>query len=359
MYLRRLWLTDFRGYTEFEVSLVDGIVAVLGDNGEGKTNLVEAIAWIATLSSFRGAPTEALIRAGAERAIVRAEIDNDGREVLLEAEIPRQGRARVQVNRQKLARTRDLLGVFRVSVFAPDDLVLVKGGPSNRRAFLDDTLVARHRKLDVVRANVDKVLKQRNALLKQSHGRLTEEIETTLDVWDSKLVEAGEALVAARVETLDLLRPRLSEAYDRLAQRPATVIATYERSWDGPLAQALVASRRDDLRRGVTTVGPHRDDVELRIGGLPARTQASQGEQRSLAFALRLAAHEQVTEETTESPVLLLDDVFSELDPARSDALLEHLPPGQALLTSAAGLPPRAAPAQVLHIRDHALVIVP
>jgi DNA replication and repair protein RecF len=200
---------------------------------------------------------------------------------------------------------------------------------------------------------VDKVLKQRNALLKGAGGRLDEGAAFTLDVWDAKLVESGGRLAEARQHLLDRLTPSLAQTYDAVANRPANIEATYVAEWARTgLAEALVASRKDDVRRGVSTVGPHRDDIELRIGGMPARTHASQGEQRSLALALRLAAHHVITDVTGSAPILLLDDVFSELDPDRSDALLANLPTGQTLLTSASGLPPKADPELVLEVRD-------
>jgi DNA replication and repair protein RecF len=351
--LARVWLTDLRSYASAEIALAPGLTALLGDNGQGKTNVLEAIAWLATLSSFRGAPTEALIRQGAQRAVIRAEAEREGRSILLEAELVANGRNRVLVNRQPLKRARDLLGVLRVTVFAPDDLDLVKGGPAERRRYLDDALVASHPRYDALRAEVDKVLKQRNALLKNAGGRLDESAAFTLDVWDTKLAEAGGALAAARQDLMARLAPELSRMYDAVAHGPAEVTATYVAEWAAVgLPDALAAARRDDLRRGVSTVGPHRDDVELRIGGLPARTHASQGEQRSLALALRLASHRVLTDITGSPPVLLLDDVFSELDPDRSDALLANLPTGQTLLTSASGLPPKASPELVLRIRD-------
>jgi DNA replication and repair protein RecF len=352
--LHKLWLTDFRSYPAVELELGTGLTALLGDNGEGKTNLLEAVGFLATLASFRGAPNDALVRQGAMQAVVRAEGERDGRSLLIEAEIPVSGRGRVLVNRQRLARTRDLLGALRVSVFAPDDLDLVKGGPAERRRFLDDTLVSTQPRLDLLRTDLDKVLRQRNALLRQSGGRLTDEIELTLSVWDTTLVEVGEALAEARELLVDDLRPALARAYERVAGGTGTgdVGVTYVAPWrEHGLAAALASARRDELRRGVSLVGPHRDDVELTIGGLPSRTHASQGEQRSLALALRLAAHEVVTDATGSSPILLLDDVFSELDPTRSAALLEHLPTGQTLLSSAAGLPPGAHPDVVLRVR--------
>jgi DNA replication and repair protein RecF len=349
--LDRVWLTDLRSYASAELELSPGLTALLGDNGQGKTNLLEAISWLATMSSFRGAPTEALIRQGAQRAIIRAEGERDGRAVLLEAELAASGRNRVLVNRQPLKRARDLLGVVRATVFAPDDLVLVKGGPTERRRFLDDVLVASHPRNDPLRSELDKVLKQRNALLKGAGGRLDASASFTLDVWDAKLVEVGGALADARQRLLELLAPVLRDTYAALATRPAEVTATYAADWVSlGLAEALAASRKEDVRRGVTTVGPHRDDVELRLDGLPSRTHSSQGEQRSLALALRLASHHAVTEVTGSPPVLLLDDVFSELDPGRSDALLASLPAGQTILTSANGLPPRAVPDLTLRV---------
>jgi DNA replication and repair protein RecF len=351
MRLDRLWLTDVRSYASAELDLAPGLTALLGDNGQGKTNVLEAISWLATLSSFRGAPTEAMIRQGAERAIIRAEGAREGRSILLEAELVASGRNRVLVNRQPLKRAKDLLGVLRVTVFAPDDLDLVKGGPTERRRYLDDALVASHPRYDALRSEVDKILKQRNALLKGAGGRLDEGAAFTLDVWDAKLVESGGALATARQRLLDRLAPVLGATYDAVANRPAEVTASYVAEWSHlGLAAALAASRREDVRRGVSTVGPHRDDVDIRLAGLPSRTHASQGEQRSLALALRLAAHRVLTEVTGSAPVLLLDDVFSELDPDRSDALLANLPAGQTILTSASGLPPKAVPDLVLQV---------
>lgn len=353
MHLHRLWLTDFRGYHEADVTLAPGLTAVTGPNGQGKTNLLEAIGYLATLGSFRGAPTDALVRVGAERAIIRAEGNREGRDLLLEAELSTTGRNRAQINRQPLRRARDLLGALRVSVFAPDDLTLVKGSPGDRRRYLDDTLVALHPRHDQLRTDLERILRQRAALLKGSGGRLNAEVELTLDVFDAKLTTAGEALAGARSALVEDLAPLLATAYERVARHKAEVRAVYEPPWRSMgLAAALAASRKDDLRRGVSTVGPHRDDLELVLGGLPARTHASQGEQRSLALALRLAAHELVTRRTETPPVLLLDDVFSELDPDRSAALLDSLPDGQTVLSTATALPEGAVPGAVIRVAD-------
>jgi DNA replication and repair protein RecF len=356
--VRTLWLTDFRSYDSAEVSFSEGLTAILGPNGHGKTNLIEALGYLATLGSMRGAPTEALIRAGAERAVVRAEGTREGRDLLLEAEIVGGGRNRIFLNRQKLPRARDLLGALRVTVFSPDDLALVKGGPAERRRYLDDLLVSLHPRYDALQGDVERILRQRNALLKQCAGgsRFDESAAFTLDVWDEKLADAGTRLGEARRDLVARLQPELTAAFVAVASGrggPEPVAVSYDAAWsDDGLAAALAGARTEEVRRGVTLVGPHRDDLVVRLDGLPARTHASQGEQRTLALALRLAGHAVVTAETGTPPVLLLDDVFSELDPDRSDALLVHLPPGQAILTSAAGLPPRAAPDAVVRIES-------
>jgi DNA replication and repair protein RecF len=353
VHLKRIWLTDFRSYATADVQFVPGLTAVLGPNGQGKTNLLEAVAYLSLLSSFRGAPGEALLRTGADRAIVRAEAERDGRELLVEAELVASGRDRVQLNRQPLRRARDLAGTVLVSVFSPDDLSLVKEGPSGRRRYLDDLLVALDPGFDRTRLEVDRVLKQRNALLRQSGGRETEEIVATLDVWDQKLVAAGEALGQRRQLVAEQLRPEVARAYHDLSGAAEEVVLDYDPRWlETGLAAALAEVRRDELRRGVSLVGPHRDDIDLRLAGLAARTHASQGEQRTFALALRLGAHRLVAATAGTSPILLLDDVFSELDPDRSAALLAHLPGGQAIVTSAAGLPPGAEPELVYKIHD-------
>lgn len=352
MRVDRLWLTDFRSYESVELEPAAGLTVIVGDNGQGKTNLLEAVGYLATRSSFRGAPTEALVRDGASQAVVRAEAERDGRALLLEAEIVPGGRDRMLINRQPLRRTRDLADALRVTVFAPDDLVLVKGGPGERRRWLDAALASVHPKHQATQDDVERILRQRGTLLKQAGGRLSEEVAATLDVWDAKLAAAGTALMEARLALLADLGPEIGKAYDQVAHAAADVGVAYRPSWQGDLADALAASRPDDVRRAVTLVGPHRDDVALSIGGLPARTHASQGEQRSLALALRLAVHRSVATAAGAAPVLLLDDVFSELDPDRSEALLVALPAGQVLLTTAGLVPPGAQPERVVRIRE-------
>lgn len=361
MRLTRLWLSDFRNYASSELDLApDGLTVVTGDNGMGKTNLLEAIAWLATLESFRGAPTEALVRVGTNFAVVRAEGERLHRNLLVEGEIHPGGRTRVQINRQPLRRARDLLGALRVTVFAPDDLALIKDGPAARRGYLDDLLVACHPRWDQLRGEVDRILRQRATLLKQAGGRLSPGIEATLEVWDSKLVASGSELADARVALIERLGSAVADAYHRLAGERADVTLRYLAPWrspDGPgLAAALAAARTNDLRRGVSTVGPHRDDLVISLGGLSSRTHASQGEQRALALALRLGGHKVVSDAAESAPVLLLDDVFSELDPTRTEALVANLPAGQAILTTASPLLPSVHAAHTVHV-DHGTLV--
>ncbi len=357
MRLRHLWLGDFRNFASVELEPAPGLTALVGANGEGKTNLLEAVAYLATLSSFRGAPGEALVRAGADRAVVRAELDPQGEgrssTALVEAELRPAGRDRVLVNRQPLRRASDLAGTARVSVFSPDDLALVKGGPVHRRRLVDDLLVASSPRLAAVQADLERVLRQRGTLLRQAGGRLGADVATTLDVWDAKMSELGDVLGQARASLVDQLEPLVAKVYDQVAATAAHVGLTYHAPWRvGGLAHALAAARTEDVRRGVTTVGPHRDDVAFAIAGLAARTHASQGEQRSLALALRLGGHQLVAEASGTPPMLLLDDVFSELDADRSAALLVHLPMAQAVLTTTGPVPGALAPELVVRVRD-------
>jgi DNA replication and repair protein RecF len=355
--INRLWLTDFRSFEAAEVApATDGLTVIQGDNGVGKTNLLEAVGYLATMSSFRGAPHEALVRAGSQRAAVRAEVEREQRNLLIEVDIPVSGRERAQINRQPLRRARDLLGALRVSVFSPDDLVLVKGAPSERRRFLDDALVALQPRFDQTRGELERALRQRASLLKQGGPQPDAGTLAALEVWDAKLAEIGEAVATSRARLVVDLEPEVAKSYARLAGEDGTVVLTYRRSWEGPLDEALTRVRSDDLRRGITSVGPHRDDLLLELGGLPARSHASQGEQRTLALALRLAVHGVVADTVGSPPVLLLDDVFSELDAARSEAVMAHLPGAQALLTTVSSPPPGVAPARTVRVTMGAIV---
>ncbi len=358
MIIQHLELTNFRNYASATISLTNGVTAIVGNNGQGKTNLTEALSFLATLKSFRGVPNEAMIRTGSNSAIIRATVvHDDGREVLIEAELARVGRNKVQVNRQKLARTKDLLGVMRTTVFSPEDLDLVKDSPGVRRQFLDDALVAITPTIDALLTEFERVLKQRNALLKQSNGRLSTDIATTLDVWDEKFAALGTDLGEHRARLVATISPEVSRAYEELAEKETPIAMIYEPAWRrNGLASELANHRNDDIRRGSSTVGPHRDDVDLLINGLAARSHASQGEQRTLALAMRLAVHRLVTEAAGSSPVLILDDVLSELDPQRSAALLRHFPVGQVLITTAGLLPAAAHPDRIVHIAAGAIV---
>ncbi len=330
--------------------MAPGLTVLVGANGSGKTNLLEAIGYLARLSSFRGAPPDALVRSGVgvdadagDAAVVRGFGEDGSRRLEIETEIAPGRRNRTLVNKQPLARVRELARSFSVSVFSPDDLVLIKGGPGERRDYLDELIGCLHPRNEAVLVDFDRTLRQRNALLKQSAGRLDGSAALTLDVWDAKLSSVGSEVARLRSDLIARLGPMVERAYDDIADRPAVVSLATHPSWNGTLADALAEGRTDDVRRGVTLLGPHRDDVEARIDRRPSRTHASQGEQRTLSLSLRLAGHRLLAEELQATPLLLLDDVFSELDPARSNALIRHLPAGQAVLATAGVLPVAAA----------------
>jgi DNA replication and repair protein RecF len=360
--MAQLALTDFRCYSSVDLVFPEGVTVVSGANGEGKTSLLEALGWAATTRSFRGVPDAALVRSGAEAAYVRLTVHEPEREQLLEAEIRAAGRNRVRLNRHPLARSRDLLGLVRVTVFSPDDLQLVKGGPAERRAYLDDLLVAIAPRYDAVRTDFERVLKQRNALLRQ--GARGPDGESTLVVFDQQLVRSGSELVRGRLRLAARLLPSVRAAYEGLAGGDDEVDASYEAEWaegsvppaaddvEELLRGALATRRAAELERGVTLVGPHRDEWRLRLSGLDARLHASQGEQRTLALGLRLAGHRVCADVVGTEPVLLLDDVFSELDPDRGDALVAQLPAGQTLITTASTVPSVVHPERRLRVSD-------
>jgi DNA replication and repair protein RecF len=354
--LRHVELADFRAFGRAQLSPEpEGTTAITGANGTGKTSVLEALAYLGTRRSFRGAPPEAMVRTGAESAIVRAQFDTSESSVLVEAEIKPAGRSRTRVNRKDANGRKVLAAAAPCTVFSPDDLALISGAPAGRRDLLDDTLALLDAEGARAADETDRVLRQRAALLRQSGGRLPPDAVTTLEVWDQRLADAGKVLVTARERLVAELEPLVAGAYGRLAGADGTtgdavVTLRYQRSWDGDLAGALVAARTEDLRRGLNTVGPHRDDLVIVLDGRTARTHASQGEQRCLALAVRLGIHELVRVRTPVPPTLLLDDVFSELDPARSRALVAELPSGQSILTTASPLPEGIAVARVVPV---------
>jgi DNA replication and repair protein RecF len=355
MHVTHLNLVDFRSYAEIQIPLQPGVCVFVGSNGQGKTNLVEAVEYLATLSSHRVASDAPLVRSGAERATVRARVQagvDDPRSLLLELDIV-PGRAnRAKLNRAPLKRPRDLLGALVVVLFSPEDLSIVKGDPSERRRFLDDLLVARWPRFAGIRADYDRVLKQRNALLKSLSGRTGRvagaDVAATLDTWDEHLSALGAELVVARMATLLDLAEHVSDAYRAIAPVNNEAGATYVSSSpvvaDPPLSRDEIAEvlrvrmferRGEEIARGVSLVGPHRDDIALRIGDLPAKGYASHGESWSLACALRLAAFRLLRADGIE-PVLILDDVFAELDHTRRQRLaLEIAHAEQVLITAA------------------------
>ena len=365
MHVSHLQLHDFRSYEGVEVVLEAGVNVLVGPNGQGKTNLVEAVDYLASLASHRVATDAPLVRMGAAHAVVRAAVVRDGRTATLEVEINPGGSNRARVNRSPLPRARELLGLLRAVVFSPEDLALVKGDPSERRRFLDTLLTARNPRLAGVRSDYDRVLKQRNTLLKtagaarRGAGRSREpsgDAEPTgalrtLDVWDEHLARTGAQLLHARLGLVEALRPFVADDYARVAEQAAQgrtlAELTYKASLELPehgaprevleaaLLAELAARRSDEVERGVSLVGPHRDDLVLSLGDLPAKGYASHGESWSFALALKLAAYDLLRAEG-DDPILILDDVFAELDRDRRDRLAALVAGAEQVLVTAA-----------------------
>jgi DNA replication and repair protein RecF len=364
MRLERLEVVDFRNHDRVAVDLPAGVSVLVGPNGVGKTNLLEAIGYLATLGSHRVGQDASLIRAGAESAVLRSAVRRAGRRLLVDLELRPGTGVRGRVNGAPVPRARDLLGVVRATVFAPEDLGLVRGDPEERRRFLDTLAVQRLPRYHGSRQDYDRVLRQRNTLLRSAGGRLPASALATLEVWDEKLASAGAEIWSERLRLVAVLTPRVELAYQRLAGRDDAVDVAYVSSVAGPgspdpdpakLAQALrerlVADRAREVERGLTLSGPHRDDLALAVRGLPARTHASHGEAWSLAVALRLGSHRLLAEEG-EEPVLLMDDVFAELDRQRRDRVAEAaLAAEQTIVTAAEAeeLPPQLH-AAVFHV---------
>ncbi|MEV5987260.1 DNA replication/repair protein RecF [Streptomyces sp. NPDC052051] len=361
MHVTHLSLADFRSYARVEVPLDPGVTAFVGPNGQGKTNLVEAVGYLATLGSHRVSSDAPLVRMGADRAIVRAAVRQGERQQLVELELNPGKANRARINRSSQVRPRDVLGIVRTVLFAPEDLALVKGDPGERRRFLDELITARSPRMAGVRSDYDRVLKQRNTLLKTAalarrHGgrrgappaRADSSVGadlSTLDVWDQHLARAGAELLAQRLDLISALQPLAEKAYDQLAPGGGPVTLDYKPSAPGEahtrealyeqLMAALADVRKQEIERGVTLVGPHRDDLLLSLGRLPAKGYASHGESWSYALALRLASYELLRAEGNE-PVLVLDDVFAELDARRRERLAELVAPGEQVLVTAA-----------------------
>ncbi|WP_043614887.1 DNA replication/repair protein RecF [Nonomuraea candida] len=389
MHVAHLSLTDFRSYASVELGLEPGVTAFVGPNGQGKTNLVEALGYVATHSSHRVASDAPLVRQGAARAIVRCAVQRDDRRALIELEI-NPGRAnRARLNRSPVSRARDVVGLLRTVLFAPEDLALAKGDPSERRRFLDELLVSRTPRFAGVRADYDRVLKQRGALLRTAaqarrgsrSPRRQEgdsgfaaagagDVLSTLEVWDAHLARHGAELLRGRLELIEALRPLVAGAYAALAPSSAPATLAYRstlstggdnddgvqegevpgergsfdtqtlstdlgKTLEERLRERLLEVRQSELERGVTLVGPHRDDLLLGLGDLPARGYASHGESWSFALALRLAAYDLLRADGGD-PVLILDDVFAELDSQRRRRLAEIVGPAEQVLITAA-----------------------
>ena len=373
MYVAHLSLTDFRSYPQVELPLEPGVTALVGPNGQGKTNLVEAVGYVATLGSHRVPSDAALVRAGASRAVVRAKVVREQRPTLVEVEITPGKANRARVNGGSPSRARDVLGILRTVLFAPEDLALVKGDPDGRRRFLDELLVQLTPRVAGTLGDYERVLRQRSALLKSAaaatRARSGADLRT-LDVWDAKLAQVGAQVVVARQALVAALRPRAADAYRQVSSGQSELDLAYRSSLDAALGadddapavppgagaelvearllDAMGRLRSKEIERGVCLVGPHRDDLLLTLGDLPAKGYASHGESWSVALALRLASYELLTHGVDEAgawaadwgpdgePVLILDDVFAELDARRRDRLAELVSGARQVLVTAA-----------------------
>jgi DNA replication and repair protein RecF len=374
LHVAHLTLHDFRSYADVDVPLEPGVCAFIGRNGMGKTNLVEAIDYLSRLASHRVATDAPLVRAGCDQAIVRAAVVRDGRTAVLEVELNPGKANRARINKSPLPRARELLGLVRTVVFSPDDLTLVKGDPSDRRRFLDDLLVLRAPRFAGVRSDYDRILRQRNTLLKTAgtarRGSSSQEgALSTLSVWDEHLARTGAELLAARLRLVEDLRPYVGKAYETVARGAsrddaeiayrsslpsvaedggptALDVVSFERAWlERRLLEEVERRRRDELDRGVSLVGPHRDDLLLTLGHgpgqdtgttrLPVKGYASHGESWSFALALKLASYDLLRAEG-DDPILILDDVFAELDTGRRQQLAELVADAEQVLVTAA-----------------------
>jgi len=378
-----LSLTDFRNYAEAEVPFRAGANLIVGRNGQGKTNLVEALGFLSTLSSHRVSQTGAMVRSGQDAAIIRARLEHNGRDILAEVQINRSGLNRAQINRSVI-KTRDLPRYFSSVLFAPEDLALVRGDPSGRRRFLDQLLILRSPRMSGVLTDYDRVLKQRNTLLKSARasGLKTTQLGT-LDIWDERLVALGSEIIDARADLVAELLPPLHDAYKAVAgadhgptlvaslsilgadeesdeaASPAAAQAGAGSETADTFRAALAGLRRKELDRGMTLAGPHRDDLVFELNALPAKGYASHGESWSFALALKLASAELLRRESSSGdPVLILDDVFAELDQSRRRRLAEAVTGFEQVLITAAVYEdvPAVLAAHTIHINAGAVV---
>jgi DNA replication and repair protein RecF len=349
VYVAHLELHDFRSYPTVEVEIGPGVTSFVGRNGQGKTNLVEAIDYLSRLTSHRVSADAPLVRKGAGQAVIRAAVVRDDRRAVLEIEINPGRSNRARINRSPLPKARELLGLVRTVVFSPEDLALVKGDPAERRRFADDLLVQIAPRYAGTRADYDRVLKQRNSLLKSAGvarrgGASTESALSTLAVWDTRLAELGAEIMRRRIQLVDDLTPLVGKAYEAVARGASRddAVILYKPSFESEgtdlevgLLAAIEARRRDELDRGLSLVGPHRDDLVLSLGDLPVKGYASHGESWSFALALRLASYD-LLRAGGDDPVLILDDVFAELDTGRRAQLADLVAHAEQVLITAA-----------------------
>ncbi len=373
MFVSYLQLFDFRSYEYAEIEMAPGVQIFVGANGQGKTNLVEAVEYLARGASHRVATVRPLISSNAKTAVIRARVTagvDDPRQISIDLELNDGKANRAKLNGAAVRRAREIVGALRVVLFSPNDLAIVKGEPADRRAFLDSLVITRWPRMSLVKSDYDRAVKQKTALLKSLEGRLTGDAEAMLEVWDESLIAAGSELLAARLDTLNDMFPLVKQIYSEIAPVRHEASVNYETSLDLPdstapadlaeaLRERLAFRRRVELARGQCVVGPHRDDLSLQIRGLPAKGYASHGESWSLALALRLAGFRLLLNDGV-SPVLILDDVFAELDAERRVRLAEAIGDAEQVLVTAAvaeDLPPTLSGKRYL-VRDNTVTAV-
>lgn len=344
MRISSLELRDFRNHANLALNFLSGTTTIIGRNGRGKTNIVEAINYLATLGSHRVSNDFPLLRTGTSQAVIAAAVHKDDRTAKIEVEINEGKQNRVTLNGSALSRPRDILGLVHTVVFAPEDLSLVKGDPGDRRKYVDDFATQMAPRVAAVRSDFEKVLKQRNALLKSAGRRaLSDSAKATLDVWNEQFVQHAVNLASARLDALSQLRPFIESHGDAISGNTESLRATYSSKWlvdadanlESQLRDALALRERDEIERGLTLVGPHRDDLDIELAGLAAKQFASHGQSWSISLALRLATFD-VLRKHHDDPILILDDVFAELDVRRRERLLASLEGVEQTLVTAA-----------------------
>lgn len=358
MFIERLELHNFRNYQELSFEPTpSGVIAIIGKNGQGKTSLMEALGYLSNKTSFRGATKEFMISYQSDEAVIRGSFQSSlGRKLLVEASMSKTSRDRFLINKQPQSKLSFTNRVVPVTIFASLDIEVVRGAPSLRRGYLDTAIEMLYPKGASVITNVEKILRQRAVLLKQSGGSPTPDVLSTLEVWDQQLSVYGTQLVDYRRDLVNKISPYVKDSYNHISGSDKNMSLRYRCSWEGDLYKELYRNRREDLKRQSNGIGPHRDDLEINLDGHQIRHHGSQGEQRTSAYALKVALHSLYRDQSSEDPILLLDDVFSELDESRSEAILSSVRATQIILTTTGNIPTSLVPTKRVFVNDGRVV---